>query len=220
MTAPPEDPAPLEPARVARTRLGVEERRAQIVAAALEVVAERGYARASASAIATAAGVSKGLLWHYFADKDDLMKQAVVSTVEQIGRELAREIDVSAPPPDIIRAGIGWIARWSVSHRGELRAMDEITRVLRDTDGQPAFSLADYEPNYQQQEALFRRGQELGYFRAFDTRVMAVTYQGAVDMMLSYVDSHPDTDVQQYAAALVDIILAAVSAPAPPPARK
>jgi AcrR family transcriptional regulator len=200
--------------------LGVAERRAQIVRAALAVVAERGCARASASAIAAAAGVSKGLLWHYFTDKDDLMKQAVIATVERLGRELAEQIDVTAPPPDIIRAGIRWIARWSIDHRNEFRAMDQITRVLRDTEGRPAFSLADYEPTYQQQEALFRRGQELGYFRPFDTRVMAVTYQGAIDMMLSYVDGHPDTDVEQYADALVDIILAAVSAPTPPATRK
>jgi AcrR family transcriptional regulator len=200
--------------------LAVEERRAQIVRAALTVVAERGYARASASAIATAAGVSKGLLWHHFADKDDLMKQAVLATLERLNSELADQIDVTAPPPDIIRAAIGWIASWSVRHRAELRAMDQITRVLRDTEGEPAFSLADYEDNYRRQEALFRRGQELGCFRAFDTRVMAVTYQRAIDMMLSYVDSHPDTDVEQYADALVDIVLAAVSAPGPPATRK
>ena len=84
--------------------------------------------------------------------------------------------------------------------------------MLRGGDGPPAFSLADYEPIYQSQEKLFRRGPQLGCFRSFDTRVMAVTYQGAIDMMLSYADSHPDTDVEQYADALIDIMLAAISA--------
>lgn len=193
-------------------RLGEDERRAQIVAATLAVVARNGYANASTTQIADEAGVSKGLLWHYFADKADLMKQVVVVTMTGISDQLVEEIDVTAPPSDIITAAIRWIAAWSIDHRAELRAMDQITRVLREKDGQPAFSLADYEPSYRNQEALFRRGQELGHFRSFDTRVMAVTYQGAIDMMLSYADSHPDTDVTQYAEALIDIVLAAVRA--------
>ncbi len=31
------------------------------------------------------------------------------------------------------------------------------------------------------------------------TRVMAVTYQGAIDTMLAYLDAHPDTDPTAYA---------------------
>jgi AcrR family transcriptional regulator len=195
-----------------RRRLGEDERRAQIVRAALAVVARHGYAGASTTLIAAEAEVSKGLLWHYFADKNDLLKQAVVSTAATITDQLIAELDITAPPPEIIRRSIHWIAAWSIDHRDELRAMDQISRTQRGPDGQPDFTLADYEPNYAAQEQLFRRGQQLGYFRQFDTRVMAVTYQGAIDMMLSYADSHPDADIEQYADALTDIILAAVSA--------
>jgi len=206
------DPEPPARFRTTRTRLGEDQRRSQIVAATLSVVARHGYANASTTLIAAEAGVSKGLLWHYFADKADLMKQTVVATMGKISDALIGELDVTAPPPDIIAAAIRWLAGWSIDHREELRAMDQITRVLRDKDGQPAFTLSDYEPNYRNQETLFRRGQELGYFRPFDTRVMAVTYQAAIDMMLAYVDSHPDTDVEQYAEGLIDIILAAIRA--------
>lgn len=196
----------------ARQRLAEDERRAQIVRAAIAVVARLGFTGASTTLIAAEAGVSKGLLWHYFRNKDDLLKQAVVATLTSIQEELIAEIDVTAPPPEIIRAAIRWIAAWSIGHRREIRAMDQITRVLRAEDGEPAFSLADYDPLYESQEQLFRRGQAEGWFRPFDVRVMAVTYQGAIDMMLSYADSHPDTDVEQYAESLIDIILAAVRA--------
>lgn len=199
--------------RSGRQRLGEDERRTQIVEATLAVVARHGFAGASTTLIAEAAGVSKGLLWHYFGDKADLMKQAVVVTLERISAELADQLDVTASPPEVIRQSIHWVATWSVQHRDEWRAMDQITRAMRGAEGRPAFTLVDYEPVYRSEESLFRRGQELGVFRAFDTRVMAVTYQGAIDMMLSYADSHPDTDVEQYADALTDIILAAVSVP-------
>jgi hypothetical protein len=94
--------------------------------------------------------------------------------------------------------------------------MNQIIHSLRAPDGTPAFTLRDYEDIYQDQEELFRRGQAEGSLRRFDTRVMAVTYQGAIDMMLAYIDSHPDADTGRYADALTDILLASmVQAPAP-----
>ena len=195
----------------ARRRLGEEERRAQILQATILVVSRHGFDGAAVSMIAAQAGVSKGLIWHYFADKGDLMKQAVVAAVQAIQGEMVADLDVSAPVTDLIRASIHWLAAASKTHRDEFNALNQITRSLRAPDGTPAFSLADYEDVYQAQETLFRRGQADGSFRPFDTRVMAVTYQGAIDMMLSYIDSHPDTDADRYADALADILLAAMA---------
>lgn len=198
--------------RPARQRLSEEERRGQILRAAIQVVAEHGLDGASASLIAERAGVSKGLIWHYFADKTDLMKQAVSTTVLGIARAIAARLDLSAPVPYVIRGAIREAATLSSTHRYEFRAMDQIVRGLRAPDGTPAFSLADYDPLYADQEALLRRGQQEGSLRPFDTRVMAVTYQGAIDAMLGYLDSHPGTDPGRYADALADILLAAMAA--------
>ena len=195
----------------ARRRLGEEERRAQILQATIVVVSRHGFEGAAASMVAEQAGVSKGLIWHYFTDKGDLMKQAVVAAVQAIQSEMAADLDGSAPVTDLIRASIRWLAAASKTHRDEFNALNQITRSLRAPDGTPAFSLADYEDIYQAYESLFRRGQAEGAFRTFDTRVMAVTYQGAIDMMLSYIDSHPDTDTDHYADALADILLAAMT---------
>lgn len=49
------------------------EAQAAIEAAALELFAERGFAGTSIQAIASRAGVSKGLVHHYFPTKDDLV---------------------------------------------------------------------------------------------------------------------------------------------------
>lgn len=40
---------------------------------------------------------------------------------------------------------------------------------------------------------------------------MAVTYQGAMDAMFAYLDSHPDEDADKYADSLADILLAAMA---------
>ena len=54
-----------------RTRLDVEARRAQLLALGLDLFAGRPYDEISIDEFATAAGVSKGLLYHYFSSKHD-----------------------------------------------------------------------------------------------------------------------------------------------------
>jgi AcrR family transcriptional regulator len=190
-------------------------RRAQIVDAAITVVAEEGYARASMARIAAQAGLSKGLLSYHFRSKDDLLEQAMRSTFAAITAAVIAEIDVGAPAPEILRAAIHRVADYGSAHRHQLRAMDQIVRNLRDAQGRPILTLADYDEVYGQIEQLFRKGQREGTFRSFDTRVMAVTYQAALDAMFGYADAFPGTELGPYATALADLLVAAVVAPPP-----
>jgi len=68
--------------------------------AALEEFAERGYAMASTNAITARAGISKGLLFHYFGSKKNLYVQVLR---ELVGREIER-FRRTAPAfhPDIV----------------------------------------------------------------------------------------------------------------------
>lgn len=54
-----------------------EQSRAKILAAALDLFAERGFHATPVSAIAKRAGVAAGLLYNYYRSKDDLLKQIV-----------------------------------------------------------------------------------------------------------------------------------------------
>ncbi len=58
----------LEPTRA---RLDVEERRKQLVALGNELFSKRTYDEVSIDELARAAGISKGLLYHYFPTKRD-----------------------------------------------------------------------------------------------------------------------------------------------------
>ena len=201
------------PPRGPRRRLSEAERRAQILRATIEVVARRGFEAATMSSIAGHAGVSKGLVSHYFANKTDLLKQAVLETVRSIRDEMVAGVDLTAPVPDLLRIFIRKVASLRRDRPDDFRAMDRITTRLQAADGAPAFSYRDYEELYQGQESLFRRGQRDGHFRDFDPRVMAVTYQAAVDAMLGYVDTHSEVDAERYADQLTDILLAAMLRP-------
>ncbi|WP_406813287.1 TetR/AcrR family transcriptional regulator [Mycobacterium sp. M23085] len=60
-----------------------EQTRARIIAAAMRCVAESGYARATIREIARAADMTSGSLYHYFANKSELL-EATVSEMDRI----------------------------------------------------------------------------------------------------------------------------------------
>lgn len=194
----------------ARRRLSEAERRTQILEATVRVVARKGMDAASATAIAAEAGVSKGLIWHYFEDKSDLLKQAVVEAVRGIRDEVVASVDPATPMPDRIRDYVRTVARLRMARAEEFRAMKRIAARLENADGSPVFSSLDYDELYEGQASIFRAAQEDGTFGPFDARVMAVTYQASIDAMFDYLDAHPDADVDAYADALADILIAAM----------
>ncbi|GLZ52610.1 TetR/AcrR family transcriptional regulator [Actinomycetospora sp. NBRC 106378] len=194
-----------------RRRLSEDQRRTQILEATVATVATLGYDQASLARIAERAGVSKGLVSHYFGTREDLMAETATATVRTVREAIGAALDLTAPVPQVIRAAIHHAARLHLTHREALTALAQITGNLRSPDGTRRLSLADYEETYRAQEALFRRGQAEGSLRDLDPRLMAVTYQGAVDAMLGYAEAHPDTDLDHYADTLADLLLGGIA---------
>jgi TetR/AcrR family transcriptional repressor of bet genes len=72
-------------ARAARTPTRISEaRRRDLIDAALSSIAEVGYQDVTVQSICDAAGLSRGLIGHYFAGKDELLLHAV----RQVARDL------------------------------------------------------------------------------------------------------------------------------------
>lgn len=68
-----------------------QERRPQILWAAIETVAECGIEGSTLKAIAQRAGVSTGMITYYFKDKNDLMESALAFGHQMVG-ERSREL--------------------------------------------------------------------------------------------------------------------------------
>jgi AcrR family transcriptional regulator len=170
-----------------------------------------GHRGATADAIVARAEVSKGLLWRYFTDLDELMVHTARRTLSAISRDIGAQLDLTAPAPVVIREAIHCAAGLLRTHVAELSALRQIVANLRTADGSQRLTLGEYEALYTAQEAIFRRGQEEGDIRdTFDPRLLAVTYQGAVDAMLDYLRAHPDVDPDRYATTVAEVLLGGI----------
>jgi AcrR family transcriptional regulator len=79
-----------------------EDRRAQILDAALKAFAEKGYKGASNKDIAKAAGISPGLIYFYFHSKEDLLFAILENRVTAGGQPLPMESLKIFPPEQIL----------------------------------------------------------------------------------------------------------------------
>ena len=68
-----------------------------ILAAAAEEFAERGFGAASFNRIIRRAGISKGAMYYYFADKDDLFRTVLEVATERWLREVGMPFEADGP---------------------------------------------------------------------------------------------------------------------------
>jgi len=81
-----------------------DDRQKQILCSALKVFIHKGFAAAKMSDIATEAGISYGLMYHYFQSKDEIYAELVKGAIEASKQVLERVQEEESEPIDKIRA--------------------------------------------------------------------------------------------------------------------
>ena len=93
------------------------DRPAEILAAALDVFAERGFQGARLEEVARRAGVSKGALYLYFETKADLFRAVVTDAISPNIERVKAMASAEVPFEQAARLGIGMLARTVVTDR-------------------------------------------------------------------------------------------------------
>ncbi|WP_246268694.1 TetR/AcrR family transcriptional regulator [Nonomuraea typhae] len=93
-----------EAARPARRRLSVDRRREELMAAALELFSKRDAEDVSIDDVASAAGASRALVYHYFGGKQELYVAALKSAAQQLESRLRPQ--EGGRPLDNLTAGL------------------------------------------------------------------------------------------------------------------
>jgi AcrR family transcriptional regulator len=109
-------PLPSPPTRPA-LRARYEARRSEVVAAAAELFAERGYDGTSISELTKATGLAAGGLYHYIEGKDDLLIAICDELLEPLLAQAREIVATEATPVDQLRELVAaWVAH-VVAHR-------------------------------------------------------------------------------------------------------
>ena len=169
--------------RQPRWQRRAEDRPREICSAALEVFSEKGFAAAKLDEIARRAGVSKGTLYLYFKDKEDIFRAVVRETIApniDTVRGLVEGSDL--PFADVIRmllprfaiiasrVRVGAVAKMVI---GESRNFPELAKVWHDEVVSRALGLVG---------GLIERAQAKGEIRPGDPRLHAFTLMGPMVM--------------------------------------
>jgi TetR/AcrR family transcriptional regulator, fatty acid metabolism regulator protein len=189
---------------------GTEEKRRLILDAAVRVFARKGFHASRVGDIAEEGGVAHGLLYHYFASKDEVLEtifrenwgvlveriDAVVETDEP-ARDQLRHVSAILlrtwkHEPDVVRVVVREIARSPEVHEriGELvKPIGAIRRIIE-------------------------HGQESGEFRRdLDPSIAAVVFYGGIDELLTgWVLGQLSADVETAERVVVDVLCAGFAA--------
>jgi AcrR family transcriptional regulator len=177
-----------------------EARRRQIVDAAIQVIAESGYAQASLERIAFRAGISRGLISYHFAGRDDLMAAVVARAYEDGAAFMRPRIEAATTPVEMLRAYVQSNLEYMRDHREPLLALLAVRRA-GDVAG-----LAGLDQALGPIEGILRRGQREGGFRDFDPRVMAITIRNVIDGIPHYMGVAPDLDLDVCAREILTTV--------------
>jgi len=128
------------------------------VDAAFEMFANRGYASTSISDIAKKAGVSKGLIYHYFSSKEEIL-EAIYHSLNELWTEMTN-FNAAATPGEKLKTII----------EGSFAFIEKMTNIARITTAliiQPSIPekikpLLDNEKSHQINEAI-QIFKDMGY---------------------------------------------------------
>jgi AcrR family transcriptional regulator len=212
MSAPAETEVVVKP----RWERRKEARPAELIAAALTLFVDKGYAGTRLDDVAAKAGVSKGTLYLYFANKEELFKAVVRESVVARISETADEMKVyQGKSADLLRYLVnGWWRDYGASAAGGISKL-----MMAESGNFPEiakFFLEEaIDPWHAMLAAAVDRGIALGEFRAVDSD-MFVRVMTAPLVMLSLwkrsfgVCGARPVDADKYVATLLDIMLGAL----------
>lgn len=198
----------------------------ELLAAALELFVERGFAATRLEDVARRAGVSKGTLYLYFENKEELFKAVVRAHIVQAIGEA--EVDFAASEAhsaDLLRA---MLMKWW-DHVGATK-LAGITKLMMAESG----NFPDLVQFYNEEViargnalvvSVLERGVARGEFRPIDPQVMMPVLTAPVLMLMMWTHSFFPCEAQRvdpnaYMEAFLDLALRGLQPdPAPPTAR-
>lgn len=176
----------------------------RLLAAATRLFAENGYENTSVREIVTAAGVTKGAMYHYFAAKDDLLYEIYHRLLALQTERLERLAGGAGSPEERLRAAVIDVIGTSCAHLDGLTVFFRSMHLLPEERRRAV--RAERRHYHERFRALVEEGGREGTFRQDVPADLAVNFLfGAVHQLSTWwrpdgtLDAH---EVGEYYAGL------------------
>lgn len=184
-----------------------QERRQQILEAALAVFSERGFHAANVSDVASAAGVSQGTIYWYFDSKEELFTAALLSFFLRFGQDSLDGLEGQETAPDKVRALGRSMARFARDAEGLFALFLEYwaSSARREETGQWwAGILTEYKDVI---VGVIEEGVERGEFRPVEAEPLVWAIMAVYDGLAAYTMLLPELDLERSSDAFVEALL-------------
>lgn len=190
-----------------------EEKRRLILDAAVHVFAHKGYHTSRVGDIAEQAGVAHGLLYHYFASKEELLETVFRETWSELLEAISRVEAKDEPAREQLRQVAAILLR---SWRRDPDLVRVLVREIGRSQTLPA-KVDEIGQVFAAIERIVERGRADGELRAdLDSRLASWIFYGAIEEILTgwVLGQLPDgeEDVAAAERTLVDVIVGGLSA--------
>jgi AcrR family transcriptional regulator len=178
-------------------------RRAQIVDAAVRVIARDGLSKATFGRIAAEAGLSSpGMISYHFADKDELFTVLSDTVLGDCVAAIEEAVAAADGPVAALSAYLAGFVRWQDTHRDEVGALWRLSAGWKRPGAPSAF---DEAPLREPLLRILRDGRDLGVLRPVPERWVAQSILCAVEGYQEAMQDDPELDGEAFAAMLVDL---------------
>lgn len=189
-----------------------DERRAQIIQAALACFTRKGYNNTTMDDIVTKSGLSKGTLYWYFKSKDDLFVQAIASFFVDWGEESVAALEQFPTASDKLRALAQWLVDFCGKAEGFLSLFLEFwaSSPRREEAGQLWVDmLGQYKDLIVE---IIEEGVRNGEFKPVDAKQLVWALMAAYDGLAAYIMFVPDLDLERISRVFVETLLTGLAA--------
>lgn len=168
-----------------------EERRQAILMCALSLFTEKGYHDTKISDIAEAASMSTGLMFHYFASKEELLLELVRMGTE--GPAAASAGVASGLPPDVFLTGfLKEMFSYAKKQPWVFQMFVLMAQVRRSGMPEEAKKLANSVDTLEKTALMIREGQKTGVFRKGDAVLLARCFWASVQGIMEEMSMDHD----------------------------
>ena len=190
-----------------------EEKKRQIIGAAIKVFAQKGLYNTKMSDIAVAAGIGKGTIYEYFKSKDDIFWGAFNLMMQEMETNMAKSLFAVTDPAEKLTAIIKvFFSSLDVFRDSSYIMFDFWAEGIRKRDTKTDILLIDIYNKYRTVFAsILEEGNEKGYFVDIDTNIVASIILGAMDgLILQWILFGQDYDVNKALTEFTNMVLSGI----------